>query len=153
MLLSCWYTDISLISLWRQLVLWIFLFALHLLCSISFINSIEFYKVFHFLLYFFPDSFRRELFSFQECVGFPMFLLLSKSSFNSWYYHKMQVVLHVSDIFWDFVINIVVNFWEGFWGAEKTVASCFVFGWNVLYVSVRDVLFLINIYRFYYFFS
>jgi hypothetical protein len=28
---------------------------------------------------------RRELFNFKEYVGFPMFLLLLKSSFNTWW--------------------------------------------------------------------
>ena len=59
-------------------------------------------------------SLKRKLFSFQESVGFPVFLLLLRSSFNTWWSDKiLSVISNFVSVESCFVTEYMINFGEG----------------------------------------
>ena len=150
------YNENFIISLWRFLMLWTFLLSLLSLCSINLVCCalifIEFLKFFHFFISSLTQRpFSRELFNLHECVGYLVFLLLLKSSFNTWWSDKIHGIISV------FFYLLLLALWWTIWsvweknplGAEKKIFFVCGFGWNILQMSVRSIWFIIC--YFYYF--
>ena len=124
-------------------MLWTFLLALLSLYPISLgilcphfhwiLESLQFPSLIKWLL-------SRELLSFHEYVGFLLFLLLFKSSFNPWWSGKMQgvnlIFLYLLRFaLWQIIWSILEKV---LWGVEKKVYS-FAFGRNILSISIRSI--------------
>jgi hypothetical protein len=88
-------------------------------------------------------SFSRELFSFHEHVDFLLFLSSLRSSFSSWRSDRMHGIIAIFLYLLRLVLYLIM--WSILetvpWNNDKKVYY-FVWGWNVLKISVKSIWFI-----------